>query len=91
MLLYMAMEVLHLPIGKNKTRLAVALDIGTAQAIKDMAAKEKRSASAMLAILIAEALENRKKPQQQHAFIRGAEYNARAMARRDNKEESPDA
>ena len=61
-----------MPIGKNKTRLAVTLDLSTAKNIEDMAEKEKRTVSAMLAILINEALDKRNKSQ--HGFIRGADY-----------------
>ena len=61
-----------MPIGKNKTRLAVTLDLPTAQLVEELAEKEKRSISAMLAILVSEALENRGKAQ--HGFLRGAEY-----------------
>ena len=66
------MEVLHLPIGKNKTRLAVTLDLDTAKIIEEMAENEKRSGSAMLAILISEALETRKKAK--YGFVRSTEY-----------------
>jgi hypothetical protein len=76
------MEVLHLPIGKNKTRLAVTLDLITAHSVEELAGKEKRSVSAMLAILVTEALENRKKSQ--HGFIRGAEYYKRVTESADD-------
>ena len=77
------MEVLHLPIGKNKTRLAVTLDITTAKSVEGLAEEEKRSVSAMLAILVTEALENRDK--KQHGFVRGAEYYKRATESAENK------
>ena len=77
-----------MPIGKNKTRLTVTLDKSTAQDIEDMAAKEKRSGSAMLAILIDEALHNRKRSQ--NAYIRGPEYYAQVFDRVEQKDENPD-
>ena len=62
-----------MPISKNKTRLAVTLDLQTAQLVEELAKKEQRSGSAMLAILITEALENRKKLNT-GGFVRSAEY-----------------
>ena len=61
-----------MPIGKNKTRLTATVEVGIAQSVEDLADKENRTVSAMLAILIKEALDNRNKTQ--HGFIRGAEY-----------------
>ena len=61
-----------MPISKNKTRLAVTLDLPTAQLVEELAENEKRSVSAMLAVLITEALDNRDKSK--HAFVHGAEY-----------------
>jgi hypothetical protein len=52
------MGVLHLPVGKNKTRLTVTLESSTAQCIEGLAEKENRTVSAMAAILITEALTN---------------------------------
>ena len=65
-----------MPIGKNKTRLAVTLDLSTANRVEGLAETEKRSISAMLAILIDEALTNRNKTQ--NGFIRGSDYYKRA-------------
>jgi len=57
----MIVEVLHLPIGKNKTRLTTTVDVDIAENVEDLAEKENRTVSAMLAILIKEALDNRNK------------------------------
>ena len=71
-----------MPISKNKTRLAVTLDLQTAQLVEELAEKDKRSVSAMLAVLITEALENRDKSK--HAFVRGAEYYKSVFEKNDN-------
>jgi hypothetical protein len=82
------MEVLRLPIGKNKTRLAVTLEIITAEQVEKLAKTEKRSVSAMLAILITEALDNRKKVQ--YGFVRGADYYKCIMENKKNVEDTLD-
>ena len=50
-----------MPIGKNKTRLTTTVDVDIAENVEDLAEKENRTVSAMLAILIKEALDNRNK------------------------------
>ena len=79
-------EVLHLPIGKNKTRLAVTVEIGVAQKVEELAEKEERTISAMLAILVKEALENRNKSR--GGFVRGAEYYKRATDSPDDTDKT---
>jgi predicted transcriptional regulator len=64
--------VLHLPIGKDKTRINVTLSKDTAKSVETLAENEKRTVSAMMAILVEEALDNRNK--NKHGFIRGADY-----------------
>jgi hypothetical protein len=81
-------EVLHLPIGKNKTRLSVTLDIDTAHYIEDLAKNEDRTVSSMIAVLIKESLGNRKKVH--HGFVRGAEYYKTATNSVDDKDETQD-
>jgi hypothetical protein len=66
------MEVLHLPIGKDKTRIAVTLVKDTAKSVEELAEHEKRTVSAMMAILVEEALNIRNK--NKYGFVRGAEY-----------------
>ena len=77
-----------MPIGKNKTRLAVTLDLSTAKNIEDMAEKDKRTVSAMLAILINEASDKRNKSQ--YGFIRGADYYKTVIDSKRVKDENAD-
>jgi predicted transcriptional regulator len=74
--------VLLLPLGKNKVRRGVSLDVNTAHRVDELATAEKRSGSAMLAILISEALECRSKTQ--HGFVRGAEYYQKVAVKNDD-------
>ena len=59
-------------VCKDKLRLGITVENEVFKQIKDLAEKEKRSISAMSAILIEEALDKRNV--NKHAYIRGVEY-----------------
>ena len=64
-----------MPVGKDNKRLVVTVSKEIAKQVEELAREEKRSVSAMSALLIDEALSRRDK--NQHAYIRGADYYAR--------------
>ena len=68
-------EVVELPVGKDNTRLVITVSKEKAKQIEGLADQEKRSVSAMTAVLIEEALYGRDRDR--HAYVRGAEYYAR--------------
>ena len=64
-----------MPVGKGNKRLVVTVSKERAKQVEELASKEKRSVSAISALLIDEALTRR--DSDRHAFLRGAEYYAR--------------
>ena len=70
-----------MPVSKDNTRVAVTLSNEVVRQIEELAGKEKRTISAMSAILIKEALGNRDK--NKYAYLRGAEYYSGIKARNE--------
>jgi len=58
---YIKKEVVKLPVSENNTRLAATVDKETFEEIKKLSQQEFRTISSMIAILLKEALQARKK------------------------------